>query len=140
MKMAKKETSAGESLTPEHILTGHTPEVREICERLRSLVRNAVPEASEAAYPTWHGIGYRHPQSGYFCAIFPHHNQVKLGFEYGILLPDPEGLLSGKGKQVRYVLISQLADIRPEAINDLIHAAISLPAEREAKLWLINNR
>jgi hypothetical protein len=138
--MAKKRSSTGESLTPEHILTGHTPEVREICEALRSLVRSAVPEASETAYPSWHGIGYTHPQTGYFCAIFPHQDLVKLGFEYGILLPDPDRLLVGDGKQVRYVVIRQRADMRAEAIQKLIEAALSLPAERDAKLCLIRNR
>jgi hypothetical protein len=138
--MAKKRSAVDENLTPEHILTGHTPEVREICEVLRRLVRSAVPEASETAYPSWHGIGYRHPQSGYFCAIFPLQDYVKLGFEYGILLLDPDRMLEGEGKQIRYVIIRQLADIQPEAIQGLIDAALSLPAERDAKLWLIRNR
>ena len=138
--MAKKRSIAGESLTPEHILTGHTPEVREIAEALCGLVRVAVPEASEAAYPSWHGLGYRHPQSGYFCAIFPQQDYVKLGFEFGVLLPDPDGLLDGGGKQVRYVNIRQLADIPAEAIRKLIQAALSLPPEREAKLWMIKNQ
>lgn len=141
--MRKKRPSDGvsnEGLTPEHILTGHIPEVGELSEALRSLVRAAAPEASERAYPSWHGIGYRHPQSGYFCAIFPQQDYVKLGFEFGVLLPDPEGLLEGVGKQVRYVIIRQMADIQTEAIQRLIHAALSLPPERDVKLWMINNR
>lgn len=140
--MAKKRPSTGasESLTPEHILTGHTPEVRELCERLRSLIRATAPEASEKAYPIWHGIGYSHPQSGYFCAIFPQQDYVKLGFEFGVLLPDPEGLLQGDGKQVRYIYVRQPEDISAEAIQEFIYAALNLPAEREAKLWMIKNR
>jgi hypothetical protein len=115
--MAKKRASvgAGERLTPEHILTGHTPEVRELCEALRSLVRAEVPEASEVAYPSWHGIGYHHPTCGYFCAIFPVNDYVKLGFEFGVLLPDPDGLLTGDGKQIRYVNLRQQADIQARA-------------------------
>jgi len=141
--MAKKSSAsstASAGLTPEHILTGHTLEVRELCEALRSLVRAAAPEASETAYPSWHGIGYRHSKSGYFCAIFPQTDYVKLGFEFGVLLPDPDRLLEGDGKQVRYIYIRRKEDIRTEAIRGLIVAALSLPAEREAKLWLIKNR
>lgn len=140
--MAKKVSSvkAGESLTPEHILTGHSPEVRELCEALRSLVRVEVPDAIEVAYPSWHGIGYHHPRCGYFCAIFPMNDYVKLGFEFGVLLPDPDGLLTGDGKQVRYAIIRQQADIRVEAIRKLIQAALSLPPERAVKLWMIKNR
>jgi hypothetical protein len=140
--MAKKVASvkAGENLTPEHILTGHSPEVRELCEALRSLVRVEVPDAIEVAYPSWHGIGYHHPSCGYFCAIFPMNDYVKLGFEFGVLLPDPDGLLTGDGKQVRYAIIQQQADIRVEAIRKLIQAALSLPPERAVKLWMIKNR
>ena len=140
--MVKKRTSvkAGESLTPEEILTGHTPEVRELCEALRSLVRAEVPEAIEVAYPSWHGIGYHHPRCGYFCAIFPMKDTIKLGFEFGVLLPDPEGMLTGDGKQVRYVNIHRQADIRAEAIRQLIQAALSLPPERDVKLWMIKNQ
>lgn len=140
--MAKKVSSvkAGESLTPEHILTGHSPEVRELCEALRSLVRVEVPDAIEVAYPSWHGIGYHHPRCGYFCAIFPMNDYFKLGFEFGVLLPDPDGLLTGDGKQVRYAIIRQQADIRVEAIRKLIQAALSLPPERAVKLWMIKNR
>ncbi|OGO34522.1 MAG: hypothetical protein A2W35_05850 [Chloroflexi bacterium RBG_16_57_11] len=140
--MAKKRPSRGacEILTPEHILTGHTPEVRELSETLRKLVKAEVPEAIEVAYPSWHGIGYHHPICGYFCAIFPVTDYVKLGFEYGILLPDPEGLLTGDGKQVRYVNIWQRAEIREKAIAGLIQGALSLPPERDAKLWMIKNK
>ena len=140
--MVKKRTSvkAGESLTPEEILTGHTPEVRELCEALRSLVRAEVPEAIEVAYPSWHGIGYHHPRCGYFCAIFPMKDTIKLGFEFGVLLPDPEGMLTGDGRQIRYVNIHWQADIRAEAIRQLIQAALSLPPEREVKLWMIKNQ
>jgi hypothetical protein len=140
--MAKKRSPirSRESLTPEHILAGHTPEVREFCEALRSLVRAEAPDAFEVAYPSWHGIGYHHPESGYFCAIFPMNDYVKLGFEFGVLLPDPEGLLTGQGKQVRYVNIRQPEDIRAEAIRQLIQAALSLPPERDVKLWMIKNR
>ena len=55
------------------------------------------PEAVEKAYPSWHGIGYRLPESGYFCGICPLADSVKLGFEFGVLLPDPQGLLEGQG-------------------------------------------
>jgi len=138
--MAAKRSASEGDLTPDHILTGHTPDVRQICETLRSLVRAAVPEAREIAYPSWHGIGYRHPQSGYFCAIFPQQDYVKLGFEFGVLLPDPNGLLEGDGKQVRYVMIHRMVDIDSGAIRELILAAIGLPAEREVKLWMIKNQ
>jgi hypothetical protein len=63
---------------PEDILADHSPNVRKLAERLRILIRETVPEASEVAYPGWHAIGYRHPRSGYFCGIFPSAARLKL--------------------------------------------------------------
>ncbi len=110
--------------TPESILAGHTAEVKALAQSLRKLVKKTIPEAIVKAYPGWHGIGYRHPESGYFCAIFPQHDGVKLGFERGVLLPDPDQLLEGAGRQVRYVNVNSRRDIREEAIKKLLHAAI----------------
>ncbi len=121
----------------EDILAEHTPEVRALVERLRKLVRETVPAAAEAAYPGWHAIGYRHLDSGYFCGIFPQKDSVNLGFEFGVLLPDPDGLLEGAGKQVRYVTIKNGKDIRFGPIKKLLLAAISLPSRRDVKLEMI---
>ena len=124
-------------MSPEDILAEHTPEVRALAERLRQLIRETVPEASEAAYPVWHGIGYRHPETGYFCAIFPLEDEVKLGFEFGVLLPDPAGLLQGNGRQVRYVHLRGPKDIRVRPLKALLRAAANLPGDRATKLALI---
>lgn len=123
----------------EDILARHNPEVRALVERLRKIVRDTVPDAVEAAYPGWHAIGYRHPGTGYFCGIFPQDASVKLGFEFGVLLPDPDGLLEGAGKQVRYVNIKENKDIRVSAIIKLLEAAIGLPGGREMKLGLVRS-
>ena len=129
--------STRKSVTPDDILAGHSLEVRGLAENLRRVIKETVPDAEEVAYPVWHGIGYRHSEAGYFCGIFPQHESVKLGFEFGVLLPDPEGVLGGDGRQVRYVTIEQGRGIPSEAIRKLVLAALSLPTSREAKLWLV---
>lgn len=133
-KQFRNRKSAG--IKPDEILAGHTREVRALAKRLRRLVLETVPAAVEVAYPVWRGIGYRHPECGYFCGIFPQKNSVKLGFEYGVLLPDPDGLLEGSGKQVRYLVFNEAKEIRVGAIRRLIRAAIRLPIEKEAKRWM----
>jgi len=75
----------------ENILESHDPEVRALVEHLRKIIRETVPDATESAHPVWHSIGYRHPESGYFCGIFPQNDGVNLAFEFGVLLPDPGG-------------------------------------------------
>ena len=131
--MSKRNTN----LRPEDILLDHRPGVRELAEQLRGIILAAAPEASETAYPTWHAIGYRHPRAGYFCGIFPQVESVRLIFEFGVLLPDPGRVLEGSGKQVRYVEIREGDPVPVEAIREFLEAALSLPADRKTRMWLV---
>lgn len=137
MKKHFRDRPSTTGVKPEQILEGHTPQIRALAERLRRIILETVPDAVEAAYPVWRGIGYRHSESGYFCGIFPQKNSVKLGFEYGVLLPDPDGLLRGSGKQVRYLVFKEAKEIQVSAIKKLIRAAIRLPIDKEAKRWMM---
>jgi|SRR3990172_2867287 len=126
-------------MQPEDILIDHTPEVRQLAQELRRLVRETVPEAIEVAYPVWHAIGYRHPRLGYFCGIFPQKDSASLLFEFGVLLPDPQGLLRGQGKQVRSVPVRRAEDIQVEPFRQFIQAAVSLPDKRSVRLEMVRN-
>lgn len=121
----------------EGLLLGHTPGVREIVQALRLLVLETVPQALESVNMGWHSLGYRHPQCGYFCGVFPGQDRVKLIFEFGVLLPDPLNLLQGDGKQVRFVEIMGKEDIETEPLEKLLQSAIDLPKKREIKLAMI---
>ena len=44
-------------------------------------------------------IGYNAP--AYFAYILPAEDHIRIGFEWGALLPDPADLLGGNAKQVR---------------------------------------
>lgn len=119
-------TQSRSSLTPDQILAGHASTVRGLAERLRKLIRQTISEAYEVAYPVWHAIGYRHPQAGYCCGIFPYQDHVKVYFEYGRFLPDPDRLLKGDGKQTRYVFIQHPTDIQVRAFKKLLLASIAV--------------
>lgn len=121
-------------MTPEELLAGHSPKIKQLANRLRQLIKKTVPDASEKAYPVWRGIGYRHPESGYFCGIFPQEDSVKLGLEQGVLLNDPDGLLLGDGKQVRYVIIKAVKDIPIASIQRLLLESISIGRQPRRKL------
>jgi hypothetical protein len=115
-------------VSPDSILKDHTPHVQAIAEKLRMLIKNALPNIIEKGYGGWHGIGYTHPTAGYMCCIFPYANQVKLAFEYGAFLPDPDHLLAvplTSGKQVRYLEFNSEADIREDDIVTFLHAAVA---------------
>lgn len=121
------------------ILQGHAPQVRLIVETLRKLIRETAPVAQESAHAKWHSIHYNDPQVGYFCGIFPMDDSVILVFEFGILLPDPERILEGTGKQIRSIRVRSIDDIPAPALKNLILAALALPGNQKEKLAMIRS-
>ena len=108
-------------------------------QQLRDLVYEAAPSAIESAHAVWHSIHYHDPRNGYFFGIFPEESSINLAFEFGILLPDPEKILEGKGKQVQFVRIQEKDDIPAAALMELIRAAVALPGSRKEKLAMIRS-
>ena len=86
------------------LLAEHSDEVAELTRRLQAAVSTARPELTERIYVGWHGVGLHHPDRGYVAALFPRAHEVQVGFEHGVDLPDPYGLLQGDGRQVRYLV------------------------------------
>jgi hypothetical protein len=124
----------------ETLLAGHSSEIRSLVASLRQLISDTAPAASEAVYHGWRGIGYTDPNVGYFCAIFPQQQVVRLGFEFGRLLPDPAGLLTGNGRQLRYLPLVPDQPLPETTIRELIQAALALPTSRTARLELLRNQ
>jgi hypothetical protein len=54
-----------------------------------SIVPNIAPEVKLG----WRSVNFSHPRVGFFCALFPREDRVVLEFQYGVLLPDPDGIL-----------------------------------------------
>ena len=86
--------------------------MQELVARLRGLARETVPDATEIAYPGWHGLGFRLPKWGCSCGMFPREDSVRLLFENGAIILDPDGTLEGCGKQTREVHIRRWEDAR----------------------------
>ena len=117
-----------QSLTSGDILNDHTTEVRAIAEVLRRLIHDTIDGMTERAYPGWHAIGFRHPTAGYVCGIFPFDSYVRFVFEHGRALSDPEGVLGGDGKQVRFIDIYDVAALPVEPLQVLLLQAVALRA------------
>jgi hypothetical protein len=119
--------------TPEQFLATFPPEIHELADQLRQLIKQAIPNTAEAVYPGWKLIGYREQdgrRSRYFCFVAPLTDRVVLGFEYGVLMADEAGLLEGDGKQVRYVTLRNQSDLRPRELSALIAEAAMVAATR----------
>jgi hypothetical protein len=87
-----------ESIPPEAFLAGYAPPIMTLAERLRRVVRGAVPDAIERVRPGWRLIGYDLPlrRAGVFFAwVWPELEHVHLGFPHGVLMDDPRGELKG---------------------------------------------
>jgi hypothetical protein len=110
------------------LLDGYPPDVARLASRLCDVVRGGVPEAVESIRPGWRYVAFTHPEVGYFGGVFPREDTVQVGFEFGVLLPDPERLLTGFGSQLRY-LVASLSDEPPAAaLEALLRAATDLPS------------
>jgi hypothetical protein len=130
--MSKARTAARDAApTPEEFLAGFSPDIQALADQLRQLIKQTIPNLKEAVYPGWRLIGYREVdgrRSRYFCYIAPLADRVQLGFEYGVHLSDPAGLLEGRGSQVRYVTVRTADDVRAAEIAALIGEAALVAA------------
>ena len=97
-----------EPLPPEILLDDYPPDIQAVANALRAVVMTAVPDAIERVRVGWRLIGYDVPagrRTRYFAFVVPEPAHVHLGFEYGILMSDPQRLLHGaelKLRKVRY--------------------------------------
>ncbi len=101
----------------------------EVVWELRDLVLRAAPEADETV--AFSALCYSKPGAPYgriggnICLIGPRDDHLNLGFIHGAFLPDPDGLLRGKGKAARHVPLRSKRDIRRAAFRALIRAAVA---------------
>jgi hypothetical protein len=124
------------SQTVEQFLSEVPTPIRRLMERLRSILQTTIPNHIEAVYPGWGLIGYRITQghtSKYFAYISPADGGAKLGFEYGVLLPDPNNILEGRGSRVRYVVVTHMSDIKKKHIAPLIWEAAMIAVDHSLK-------
>lgn len=100
---------AQEPIPPDLFLSGYAPEIRDIADRLRGVVHDAVPTAIERVRTGWRLIGYDLAfgrRTRYFAFVMPEPAHVHLGFQYGVWMADPDHLLRGAHlnlRKVRYV-------------------------------------
>ncbi len=130
-----------EPIPPELLLDGYPPGIRRAAERLRAVVKRAVPDAIERVRPGWHLIGYDVPvgkRSRYFAFVWPELEHAHLGFEYGVWMADPDNLLRGahlKLRKVRFVTYEPGEPIPEAALVDLTRDAARLATmSREERL------
>jgi hypothetical protein len=124
---------------PEALLEAYPGPMRDIAQAFRVVVRSAVPDAIERVRVGWRIIGYDVPvgrRTAYFCWIMTEPVHVHLGFTYGVLMRDPDGLLEGDIPRARWVTRLPGEDIDAPRLEWLVREAARVatlsPAERLA--------
>ncbi len=92
---------------------------------VRGVVLEADPELVERVYRGWRGLGFRHPEAGYVCGVFPKDGRVELLFEHGATLPDPLNILRGRGGRTRFIRAEQESEHLQDAISVYVRQAVA---------------
>lgn len=111
-------------MTRAELLAPSPPAVRRLALTVRAVILEAAPGLEERVLPGWRALGYRDARAGHLCALFPRADELKLYFEHGASLPDPDGLLEGTTKQTRFVRFRTARDLRKPALRRLVQRAL----------------
>jgi hypothetical protein len=119
------------------------PKHRATIRAARKILRQRFPTANELVYDNYNffviGFGPSERPSDCFVSIAAAANGVGLCFLQGARLPDPAGVLTGSGKQTRFVRLPTLAVLEREEVRALLNLAakstgVPLPRTGRGKL------
>lgn len=104
--------------------------------KLRKILLENFPEIKEQIDLPAKMIAYCYGQkySELICTIIPSKKGLKLGFNRGVDLDDPENLLEGTGKISRYIEIKSDKQIKSPAIKKLLSVALKAYKQRMSAL------
>lgn len=112
----------------EMFLSQYNAEVYKNALVLREIIFANLPNIIEQIDAPANMIAYCYSQkyADLICVIIPSKKGLKLGFNRGTSLPDPDNLLEGNGKISRYVQIKTAEQITSMAMQKLFLNAIEL--------------
>lgn len=109
-------------------LAAYDPHVSDLTLALRELVLEEAPAAIESIVKSYAvAIGFSFtgkPLKDGFCHIVTYASHVNLGFNRGAFLPDPNGILIGKGKSIRHMTIRNHGELESPVVRRFLQAAI----------------
>ncbi len=110
---------------PDDLLINASADVQAIFHKLHSMIMDGTPEAHQRIYLSQNHISYSLTGSMRDEVIYlvPMKKYVRLGFFWGINLPDLRHRLVGEGKRLRHVKIWTLDEAGQSDIRSLIEAA-----------------
>src|SRR5262245_40497140 len=118
------------------LLDRYPPDVQSLALDTRKFILEVLPNAQETVDDKAGvaGYGYETGYSDIVCTVIVSKSGVKLGLAKGASLPDPDGLLEGKGRVHRYVQLHKASDLSRGGVRKLVLAARAAWQQRnEAK-------
>ena len=110
--------------------------IQKLALAARKLILEEAPAASEFVYEVYtiaDHFTFTERPSDAFVFTTTHANWVNLGFNFGSVLPDSDGLLRGEGKLIRHIRIAQATDLNAPGVRELVRAAIAQAERPEGK-------
>ena len=120
-------------MTFEDILSRFDEKTATLAVQLRKFLLEELKDIMEIPDNSVNLIGYGYG-TGYkdlICVIMLSKKGVKLGFNKGSELPDPQKLLTGTGKVNRFVGIKNEQDIKNPALKKLLSEALKAYQKRK---------
>lgn len=107
------------------ILVGHArPEVRALFEDWLLKVRQRTPGSKEHFVRGWKTLSWGYARR--FVSLRADRDRIRLSFHEGVDLPDPQKLLHGSAKHMRFMVMRPGQEIDEDAVFALIDAAMEL--------------
>ncbi len=118
------------------MLQRYSENIQKLALAARKLILEEAPEAGEFVYEVYtiaDHFSFTERPSDAFVFTTTHANWVNLGFNFGSVLPDPNGLLRGDGKLIRHIRIAKAADLEARGVREMVRAAIKEAERPEGK-------
>lgn len=116
---------------PEYLkmLGAYGPQITALALAVRQLVMEEAAGAAELLYDAYNavaaGYSFTGRTSDACIHIAAYARWVNLGFNRGVDLPDPRGILQGAGRQVRHIRIAGIADLERPHVRKFVKAAVA---------------
>jgi Domain of unknown function (DU1801) len=101
--------------------------VRSIVVAADRLIRSVNPQVVQILWPHQRTVGYGigpKKMTAHYCYLAVYHDKhVNLGFNHGVELADPDGLLGGSGARFRNLRLSSHGDLDQPGVQQLLRDA-----------------
>lgn len=111
----------------QQLINQQAPEVQQIADVVRQEIRTYGLLYNEDVSLKLKTIYFKH--NGVVAALSVHKAHANLHFYKGARLPDPDGVLQGKGDQLRHIRYSSAANIDRDQLERYFRAAYALYAD-----------